>query len=63
MQTGAFEASLTELLGLSSTHRVALMCAESVPWRCHRSLIRMRWWRGEYRCIILPGRPEPTPTV
>ncbi len=39
MQTGAFEASLDELLSVSRTRRVALMCAESVPWRCHRSLI------------------------
>ena len=28
-----------ELLDLASGKRVALMCAEAVPWRCHRSLI------------------------
>jgi uncharacterized protein (DUF488 family) len=39
MQTPEFAAELTSLLELSRTDRVALMCAEAVPWRCHRSLI------------------------
>lgn len=39
MQTPEFEKSLAELLRLDEGRRVAIMCAESVPWRCHRSLI------------------------
>jgi uncharacterized protein (DUF488 family) len=39
MQTAEFESHLTELLQLEKDRRVAIMCAESVPWRCHRSLI------------------------
>lgn len=39
MQTSGFEASLAELAGLAQQRRTAVMCAESVPWRCHRSLI------------------------
>jgi uncharacterized protein (DUF488 family) len=39
MQTPAFDAGLERLLGLARTKRSALMCAEVVPWRCHRSLI------------------------
>jgi uncharacterized protein (DUF488 family) len=39
MQTGEFVAGLDELLGLEQQWRVAIMCAEAVPWRCHRSLI------------------------
>jgi hypothetical protein len=39
MQTSEFEQSLLELIGLAQKDRVALMCAEAVPWRCHRSLI------------------------
>ena len=39
MQTPDFAAELTSLLELARTDRVALMCAEAVPWRCHRSLI------------------------
>lgn len=39
MQTPEFESSLQNLIGLAQKSCVALMCAESVPWRCHRSLI------------------------
>jgi uncharacterized protein (DUF488 family) len=39
MQTTAFEESLADCLALAKRERVALMCAEAVPWRCHRSLI------------------------
>lgn len=37
MQTEDFERSLDELLAVPGD--VAVMCAEAVPWRCHRSLI------------------------
>jgi uncharacterized protein (DUF488 family) len=39
MQTDAFAASLERLLAASREQRVAIMCAEAVPWRCHRSLV------------------------
>ena len=39
MQTPEFEESLEELIKLSRDERVAIMCAEAVPWRCHRSLV------------------------
>ena len=39
MQTTDFAANLAAVIELSRTDRVALMCAEAVPWRCHRSLI------------------------
>jgi uncharacterized protein (DUF488 family) len=39
MQTPEFGASLENLIELAKKQRVALMCAEAVPWRCHRSLI------------------------
>jgi len=39
MQTPEFKLSLEELIQLAGRERVALMCAEAVPWRCHRSLI------------------------
>jgi uncharacterized protein (DUF488 family) len=39
MQTPEFERSLEELIALAGQERLALMCAEAVPWRCHRSLI------------------------
>jgi uncharacterized protein (DUF488 family) len=39
MQTPEFARSLDELIRRAKQDRVALMCAEAVPWRCHRSLI------------------------
>jgi uncharacterized protein (DUF488 family) len=39
MQTPEFERSLGEFIELARQGGVALMCAEAVPWRCHRSLI------------------------
>ncbi len=39
MQTAEFAQELIGLLELAQDERVALMCAEAVPWRCHRSLI------------------------
>jgi uncharacterized protein (DUF488 family) len=39
MLTQEFEAGLSELRTLVASGTIALMCAEAVPWRCHRSLI------------------------
>lgn len=39
MQTPEFEQALSNLIDLAEQERVAIMCAEAVPWRCHRSLI------------------------
>jgi uncharacterized protein (DUF488 family) len=39
MQTPEFEQGLEELIRLAKQDQIALMCAEAVPWRCHRSLI------------------------
>jgi len=39
MQTPEFHEAIAELLNLSIVRRTAIMCAEVVPWRCHRSLI------------------------
>ena len=39
MQTPEFEQSLDELVRLAKREQIVLMCAEAVPWRCHRSLI------------------------
>jgi hypothetical protein len=39
MATQEFHQGLSRLLGLAQTKRTAIMCAEAVPWRCHRSLV------------------------
>ena len=39
MQTEEFRKHLDALVDLAREQTVAVMCAEAVPWRCHRSLI------------------------
>ena len=39
MQTSEFRRHLRRLIDLSRETQTAIMCAEAVPWRCHRSLI------------------------
>jgi uncharacterized protein (DUF488 family) len=39
MQTPEFEEGLEKLIALGRQELAAVMCAEAVPWRCHRSLI------------------------
>src|SRR5438445_3302336 len=39
MQTAEFEGGLERLIILPQEGSVAIMCAESLPWRCHLSLI------------------------
>ncbi len=39
MQTPEFEEGLCNLRALAKGGPVAIMCAEAVPWRCHRSLV------------------------
>ncbi len=39
MQTEQFGEALEELMAHGKNNKTAIMCAEAVPWRCHRSLI------------------------
>jgi uncharacterized protein (DUF488 family) len=39
MQSPEFRDNVERVVELARTERCALMCAEAVPWRCHRSLI------------------------
>lgn len=60
MSSDAFEAGLGELRALAS-ETIALMCAEAVPWRCHRSLVAdaltVRGAKVEH--ILAGGRISP----
>jgi len=61
MLTDDFEAGLAELRSLAAASTVAVMCAEAVPWRCHRSLVAdaltVRGALVEH--IMGAGRPRP----
>lgn len=39
MSSEEFEEGLETLVNIARSKTVAVMCAEAVPWRCHRSLI------------------------
>ena len=39
MLTAEFEQIMTEMEPIATERRIALMCAEAVPWRCHRQLL------------------------
>jgi uncharacterized protein (DUF488 family) len=61
MQTPEFEVGLQEIVDLAWTERCVLMCAEAVPWRCHRSLIADALLVRKIRVedIINAGRRSP----
>ncbi|MDA8387908.1 MAG: DUF488 domain-containing protein [Nitrospiraceae bacterium] len=52
MQTPEFDRNLEALVEIASREKAAIMCAEAVPWRCHRLLIAdalaVRGWRVEH---------------
>ena len=39
LESDEFCAALAELLAFAAERRTAILCAEAVPWRCHRQLI------------------------
>ena len=61
MQTREFQEALDQLIQLAQKRRTAIMCAEAVPWRCHRSLVGdallVRGFRVEE--IANPTRTRP----
>jgi uncharacterized protein (DUF488 family) len=61
MQTEEFQRALEELMAYGMGTRTVIMCAEAVPWRCHRSLIAdalvTRGW--DIRHIMSPEKATP----
>jgi uncharacterized protein (DUF488 family) len=61
MLTDEFRAGLDELMARAASSPTAILCAEAVPWRCHRQLIAdallARGW--EVRHILAAGRVLP----
>ena len=61
MQTPAFEMALEELIAAAKERPTTTLCAEAVPWRCHRSLISdallVRGWR--VMDVMSEGKANP----
>ena len=60
MQQPEFWSALEQLRKLASERRTAIMCAEAVPWRCHRSLISDALTARGVRVLHITGRGEPS---
>jgi uncharacterized protein (DUF488 family) len=63
MATEAFADGLDQLINLASGLPTAILCAESLWWRCHRGLIAdvLRWLQFEVIHILGPGSTAPHP--
>ena len=63
METEEFKNGVRELLELAASARVAVMCAEAVWWRCHRSLIadHLKARGVEVLHILGANKVEPHP--
>lgn len=61
METPEFGAALERLMDRAGRETVAILCAEAVPWRCHRRLISDALVARdvEVRHILGPGRADP----
>jgi uncharacterized protein (DUF488 family) len=61
MQQDVFWLAIEQLASLAASQPVAIMCAEAVPWRCHRSLIAdaLTVQSVEVRHITGMGEPGP----
>ena len=60
MQTDEFWQAVAHLRELAASKRTAIMCAEAVPWRCHRSLIADALTAGGDEVRHITGKGEPS---
>jgi len=56
MLTGDFADNIEKLIELGKRERIAVMCAEAVPWRCHRSLIADALLARGFRVVHIMGK-------
>jgi uncharacterized protein (DUF488 family) len=61
MATLEFQAGLDELTALAEKKTVAIMCAEAVPWRCHRSLIADALTTQGWQVLHIQSRKTASP--
>jgi len=61
MQSEDFAAGLARLEQLAARRPTAIMCAEAVPWRCHRSLIADALTVARWRVLHIQSRHTARP--
>ncbi len=61
MATPEFQEGLDELKAIAEKKQVAIMCAEAVPWRCHRSLIADALTTQGWQVLHIQSRKTASP--
>ena len=61
MQTDEFWTAIDRLIDLARQRQLAIMCAEAVPWRCHRSLVADALTVRGVEVKHITGAGEPSP--
>ena len=61
MDTPEFAAGLARAIALATERRSALMCAEALPWRCHRSLIADALIARDWTALEILSEKEARP--
>lgn len=61
MDTEEFARSLEKAIGLARERPAALMCAEALPWRCHRSLLADAFLAHGWRVLEILSEREARP--
>jgi uncharacterized protein (DUF488 family) len=61
MQTPAFADAVAGLIELGSAAPTAIMCAEAVPWRCHRSLVADALVARGIEAVEIASKTRSTP--
>jgi uncharacterized protein (DUF488 family) len=56
MQTPEFSEALESLEEIAGEKRTAIMCAEAVPWRCHRSLVADAMTKSKWKVFHISSR-------
>ena len=56
MGTQSFADGLDTLMKIAAAKKTAIMCAEAVPWRCHRSLISDALMKKKWRIEDITGK-------
>jgi uncharacterized protein (DUF488 family) len=61
MLTDEFQTAFTELMQLAARSRTAIMCAEALPWRCHRRLIADQFIARDWTVLDVIGPQNTKP--
>lgn len=61
MLTGDFKTAFNELQTLATHSRTSIMCAEALPWRCHRRLIADQFIAKGWHVQDIVGPNKTTP--